>query len=76
MDTEVVVRVGRCAIPTPMNRQQNENEVCVCTQVVILLFQCFQNEKFGGERFVVKEGRHSNCLGEIGGEMQLGVLMG
>ena len=70
-----MVRVGRCAIPTPMNRQQNENEVCVCIRVVILLFQCFQNEKFGGERFVVKEGSHSNCLGERGGEMQLGVLM-
>ena len=76
MDTEVVVRVGRCAIPTPMNHQQNENEACVCTQVIILLLQCFQNEKFGGERSVIKEGCHSNCLGERGGELQLGVLIG
>ena len=76
MDTEVVVRVGRRAIPTPMNCQQNEKEVCVCTQVIILLLQCFQNEKFGGERSVIPKGFHSNCLGERGGEMQLVVLMG
>ena len=35
MDTEVVVRVGRCAIPALMNHQQNENEVCVCVCVCV-----------------------------------------
>ena len=49
--------------------------LCVCTGGHLLSFNLFLR-KFGGETSVVKEWCHSYCLGERGGEMLQGILMG
>ena len=53
--------------------------VCVCVCVdrwSFTVFQFFLKRKFVGEMSVVKEWCHSYCLGERGGEMLQGILMG